>query len=32
MQYGYDHFTLMKQKGSWKIVNLVFYGTSPEKN
>ncbi|MFM7164962.1 MAG: nuclear transport factor 2 family protein [Planctomycetaceae bacterium] len=32
VQYGYDHFTLMKQKGSWKIVNLVFYGTSPEKN
>ena len=24
-QYGYDHFTLMKQKGKWKIINLVFY-------
>ena len=32
VQYGYDHFTLMKQKGAWKIVNLVFYGTSPDKN
>jgi ABC-type transporter MlaC component len=26
LQYGYDHFTLMKQNGEWKIVNLVFYG------
>jgi pyroglutamyl-peptidase len=25
--FGYDHFTLLKQKGSWKIVNLVFYET-----
>jgi pyroglutamyl-peptidase len=28
-QFGYDHFTLMKQKDQWKIVNLVFYGTRP---
>jgi hypothetical protein len=23
---GYDHFTLMRHEGSWRIVNLVFYG------
>jgi len=22
---GYDHFTLLKQEGKWRIVNLVFY-------
>ncbi|MFO1002945.1 MAG: nuclear transport factor 2 family protein [Planctomycetaceae bacterium] len=27
LQYGYDHFTLIKQGDDWKIVNLVFYGT-----
>ena len=27
LQYGYDHFTLIKQGEDWKIVNLVFYGT-----
>lgn len=27
LQYGYDHFTLIKQGDEWKIVNLVFYGT-----
>jgi len=26
IQFGYDHFTLIKQGGQWKIVNLVFYG------
>ena len=26
VEYGYDHFTLMKQDGQWRIVNLVFYG------
>ena len=26
-QFGYDHFTLIKQDGEWKIANLVFYGT-----
>jgi pyroglutamyl-peptidase len=25
LQYGYDHFTLIRQNGEWKIVNLVFY-------
>lgn len=24
---GYDHFTLCKESGQWKILNLVFYGT-----
>ncbi len=28
LQFGYDHFTLIKQDGEWKIVNLVFYGTN----
>lgn len=27
VQFGYDHFTLIKQNGEWKIANLVFYGT-----
>jgi pyroglutamyl-peptidase len=27
--YGYDHFTLMKHEGNWRIVNLVFYSTPP---
>lgn len=26
-QFGYDHFTLIKQSGEWRIANLVFYGT-----
>lgn len=26
-QFGYDHFTLVKQDGEWKIANLLFYGT-----
>lgn len=25
-EFGYDHFTLIKQDGKWRIVNLVFYG------
>jgi pyroglutamyl-peptidase len=25
VEYGYDHFTLARQEGKWKIVNLVFY-------
>jgi pyroglutamyl-peptidase len=28
-EYGYDHFTLMKVRGQWRIVNLVFYATKP---
>jgi hypothetical protein len=30
VEYGYDHFTLMKYKGQWKIVNLAFYVSKPE--
>ncbi len=31
VQYGYDHFTLIKQNGDWKIANLLFYGVkTPE--
>jgi pyroglutamyl-peptidase len=26
-EYGFDHFTLMKHGGKWRIVNLVFYTT-----
>lgn len=26
-EFGYDHFTLMKQNDKWQIVNLVFYAT-----
>lgn len=26
IQYGYDHFTLIRQGEEWKIANLVFYG------
>jgi pyroglutamyl-peptidase len=26
LTYGYDHFTLIKHDGAWKIVNLLFYG------
>lgn len=31
-RYGYDHFTLVKRDGQWRILNLVFYGTDPPKN
>jgi len=31
IQKGYDHFTLMKQDGRWRIINLVFYATSDER-
>lgn len=27
-ELGYDHFTLIKQDGKWRIVNLVFYATA----
>jgi len=27
---GYDHFTLVKVNGSWRIANLVFYSTSDQ--
>ncbi len=26
VDYGYDHFTLVKNKDGWRIVNLVYYG------
>ncbi|MEY3174220.1 MAG: Pyrrolidone-carboxylate peptidase [Planctomycetota bacterium] len=32
VQYGYDHFTLMKVNQEWKIVNLVFYGVKKPGN
>lgn len=28
-EYGYDHFTLMKSDGKWRIANLVFYPVKP---
>ena len=28
VQKGYDHFTLKKERGKWRIVNLLFYATS----
>ena len=31
LQYGYDHFTLLKQDGKWKIANLVFYAVKTPK-
>lgn len=31
VDYGYDHFTLARQQGKWKIVNLVFYKSEPPK-
>jgi pyroglutamyl-peptidase len=30
IQKGYDHFTLIKREGKWRIVNLVFYATAVE--
>jgi pyroglutamyl-peptidase len=30
IQKGYDHFTLLKREGKWRIVNLVFYATAVE--
>jgi pyroglutamyl-peptidase len=29
VEYGYDHFTLMRYKGQWQIVNLTFYVKQP---
>jgi pyroglutamyl-peptidase len=28
IQKGYDHFTLIQERGTWRIVNLLFYATS----
>ena len=30
LQKGYDHFTLLKREGKWRIVNLTFYATAME--
>ncbi len=30
VQKGYDHFTLLKREGKWRIVNLTFYATAME--
>ena len=29
IDFGYDHFTLIKHRGKWRIVNLVFYSVNP---
>jgi hypothetical protein len=31
IEYGYDHFTLMRHEGKWRIANLIFYSTPEEK-
>lgn len=31
-KYGYDHFTLVRRDGKWRILNLVFYSSDPPKN
>ena len=28
VQKGYDHFTLIHDRGRWRIANLLFYATS----
>ncbi len=30
VQKGYDHFTLMKREGKWRIISLIFYATAVE--
>jgi pyroglutamyl-peptidase len=30
VQKGYDHFTLIQERGKWRIVNLLFYATSDD--
>lgn len=30
VEKGYDHFTLMLDRGRWRIVNLLFYSTDEE--
>lgn len=29
LEFGYDHFTLMKSDGKWRIANIVFYAVKP---
>lgn len=31
LEYGYDHFTLMKSDDKWRIANIVFYAVEPPK-
>ncbi len=31
-EYGYDHFTLMRADGKWRIANLIFYTTPAPKS
>ncbi|RIK73788.1 MAG: hypothetical protein DCC67_17465 [Planctomycetota bacterium] len=30
-EYGYDHFTFVRQDGKWRIAHLVFYAVSEAK-
>jgi len=30
VEYGYDHFTLMRSDGNWRIANLIFYSVKPK--
>jgi hypothetical protein len=32
VEYGYDHFTLMRSDGKWRIAHLIFYATKPQSN
>ena len=32
LEYGYDHFTMMKSDDKWRIVNIVFYAVEPPKD
>jgi ketosteroid isomerase-like protein len=32
VEYGYDHFTLMRSEGRWRIANLTFYADKPAEN
>jgi pyroglutamyl-peptidase len=32
VEYGYDHFTLMRSNGKWRIANLTFYADRPTEN
>jgi pyrrolidone-carboxylate peptidase len=31
-EYGYDHFTLMRSNGQWRIAHLIFYTTPPARD
>jgi hypothetical protein len=32
IERGYDHFTLIKSGGEWRIAHLIFYSTGEEKS